>query len=315
MQEKISVAIATYNGGKYLREQLDSLYSQTIPPVEIVVCDDCSKDNTCEILDEYKQKYGLRYYVNEKSLGVNDNFLKAVSLCTSPYIAICDQDDIWLPNKIEKSIGILKKIENGLPAVVSSQCYDIDEYGNDITKGIKKNDSQGYTNTLLDMWTSQGCSLMFNVALRDRVLSNWNYFKDVEGLLYDTYIAFTAAILGTKYNIGERLMKYRHHTSNVFARSNIQKLSTKERIKKAWRYPRLMPDYRIEALCRIKQIYSVEIKDKEINRFLQNVVSLNKSTNILFSGAAILKFTEYKHSDRFNLLVRYLTISLAKFFI
>lgn len=312
MQEKISIAIATYNGGKYLREQLDSLYSQTLPPYEIVVCDDCSKDNTCEILEEYKQAYGLRYYINEKSLGVNENFLKAISLCTSPYIAICDQDDIWLPNKIEKSITTLKMVEKRMPAAVSSQCYDIDQTGNDISRGTQKMDSKGYTNTILNMWTSQGCSLMFNNSLKNHVISNWKSFKDINGLLYDDYIACTAAILGIKYNIGERLMKYRHHTSNVFARSSVQKLTTKERIKNAWRYPRLIPDYRLEELCRMKAIYECEINDAQIVKFLKNVESLNWSKNVFSSGLAILRFSEITFIKRLNLLTRYVAISFAK---
>ena len=70
MQNKlVSIAMATYNGEKYLKEQLDSIYNQTYKNIEVIVCDDCSSDKTVEILDEYKEKYGLKYYINEKNLG------------------------------------------------------------------------------------------------------------------------------------------------------------------------------------------------------------------------------------------------------
>ena len=99
-----SVAICTYNGGKYLREQLDSILSQTLPVEEIIVCDDLSTDNTLSILQEYKSEYPLLFtiHVNEKSLGVVKNFEKAINLCTKEIILLSDQDDIWFSEKTQK---------------------------------------------------------------------------------------------------------------------------------------------------------------------------------------------------------------------
>ena len=78
MQNKlVSIAMATYNGEKYLKEQLDSIYAQTYKDIEVIVCDDCSSDKTVEILDEYKEKYGLKYYINEKNLGFKKSIFKS----------------------------------------------------------------------------------------------------------------------------------------------------------------------------------------------------------------------------------------------
>lgn len=120
MSDRISVAMTTFNGERYLREQLDSIYSQTRVPDEVVVVDDCSVDNTSTILQEYHQSKGLTDFVNDKNLGVNKNFEKAISLCTGDYIAISDQDDIWFKNKLELSYLKLKEIENDEPSSVSS---------------------------------------------------------------------------------------------------------------------------------------------------------------------------------------------------
>ena len=98
----ISIAMTTFNGENYLREQLDSILAQTIHDFELVVCDDSSTDGTWNILKEYKNADSrISLYQNEKNLGVKKNFEKAMSLCKGEYIALSDQDDIWMPNHLE----------------------------------------------------------------------------------------------------------------------------------------------------------------------------------------------------------------------
>lgn len=98
----ISIALTSYNGEKYIREQLDSISNQTIQDFEIIVCDDVSKDNTWNILQEYKEKDSrFRIYRNEQNLGFKKNFEKAISLCKGDYIALSDQDDIWTNDHLE----------------------------------------------------------------------------------------------------------------------------------------------------------------------------------------------------------------------
>jgi glycosyltransferase involved in cell wall biosynthesis len=97
---KVSVAIATWNGERYLREQLDTIYGQTLRPFEVVVSDDASTDKTVEILKEYEREQGLRYVVNQKQKGLVKNFEQAISLCSGDFIALSDQDDIWKPHKL-----------------------------------------------------------------------------------------------------------------------------------------------------------------------------------------------------------------------
>lgn len=98
----VSIAMCTYNGKQFLREQIESLLIQTYSNIEIIVVDDASKDNTKIILEEYAIKdKRLRFIVNEDNIGFNKNFEKAIHLCTAEFIAISDQDDIWETNKIE----------------------------------------------------------------------------------------------------------------------------------------------------------------------------------------------------------------------
>ena len=92
----ISIVMATYNGETYIREQINSILNQTISDFELIICDDCSKDSTVEIIKRYKDKdKRITLVENEKNLGFKKNFEKAISYCKGDFIAFCDQDDIW----------------------------------------------------------------------------------------------------------------------------------------------------------------------------------------------------------------------------
>jgi glycosyltransferase involved in cell wall biosynthesis len=99
---KLSIAMATYNGARFLREQLASLAAQTSPPDELVVCDDGSTDATLDVLREFATSapFEVRVEPNARRLGVSENFLRTASLCRGDWIAYCDQDDAWLPGKL-----------------------------------------------------------------------------------------------------------------------------------------------------------------------------------------------------------------------
>jgi glycosyltransferase involved in cell wall biosynthesis len=102
----VSVVMCTYNGEKFLHPQIGSVLSQTYLNLEFIIVDDASSDNTVQILEEYSRKDSrVKYFVNEKNLGYNKNFEKAIGLANADYIAISDQDDIWEHHKIETIIN------------------------------------------------------------------------------------------------------------------------------------------------------------------------------------------------------------------
>lgn len=107
----ISVALCTYNGEKYLSEQLDSILQQSISVNDIVVCDDRSTDKTLAILKEYQRRNPSLFSIiqNSENLGYVDNFEKAINQCSGDLIFLCDQDDIWRENKVEITLDYLKK--------------------------------------------------------------------------------------------------------------------------------------------------------------------------------------------------------------
>ncbi len=104
--DKISIALCTYNGEQFLGRQLASIQQQTRAPDELVVCDDCSTDRTLEILQEFAASaaFPVRITRNEQNLGFVANFERAIRLCLGDLVALCDQDDIWYPTRLERSL-------------------------------------------------------------------------------------------------------------------------------------------------------------------------------------------------------------------
>ena len=100
---RISIALVTYNGEKFINKQLESLLLQNVLPDEIIIVDDCSKDKTYELLMSFEKisPFEVKLYQNKINIGVSKNFGKAISLCTGDLIFLCDQDDFWYKNKIE----------------------------------------------------------------------------------------------------------------------------------------------------------------------------------------------------------------------
>jgi len=294
MRDKISIAIATYNGEKYLREQLDSLYTQTFIPNEVIAVDDCSTDNTITILEEYHQKYGLIYHINDATMGVNKNFEKAINLCSNDYIALCDQDDVWLPHKIETSYLRLKSIENNLPSLVSSRCINVDANLKLISKPITAKDSDSYITTLLGHH-SQGCSLMMNRALLKYILP----FPMDNKIIFDGYIGLIAAMVGNKYNIAETLMYYRHHQSNLFGMVNMRQKSFFLRLKNRYsnRYPKFASEtrlYHMKIIADLKSHYFVSNRTLLYYKFL----SLDHTRNLFRKVFIIFSIKEVPFSKR-----------------
>ncbi len=285
MKDKISIAMTTYNGVKYLREQLDSLYCQTLLADEIVVVDDCSTDDTVKILEEYHRTKELKYYVNERNIGVNKNFEKALTLCQGDYIALCDQDDVWFPSKIEKSYKQIKLIEKEDAALVSSRNVSTDENLNILSKGQSDIDSDNYITTLFGH-RSQGSSLMMNRTLLKYILP----IPKNEKMVFDLYIGLIAAMVGSKFNIGEPLMYYRHHSTNVLAKINVINKSRFARFltKYCNKYPGLVPDERFPLMEEIKKKHFDNFKKERTELFLK-ILSLKdksplmKSLQIIFS--------------------------------
>ena len=110
----VNVLLATYNGEKFLQAQIESIINQTYSDWKIFARDDCSKDRTVDILREYAATYPDQFYLIDNSdgnLGCVQNFSRLLEVVESGYFMFCDQDDIWMPNKLEYFVGRMLEIE------------------------------------------------------------------------------------------------------------------------------------------------------------------------------------------------------------
>lgn len=213
----ISIAMATYNGSKYLCEQLDSILSQTVQDFELIVCDDCSTDNTMSILREYSSKdERIRIYQNKQNLGFKDNFSKAISLCNGEYIALCDQDDIWLEDHL--SLLYTSLLENNA-VLACGDAIIIDENG--IEKGftssyldgmdmVPQSDFDKARHILLCENTFQGSTMLMRKALTDVLMP-----IPADVCFHDTWIAAFACFSGGITYVHTPVLKYRRHSLEI----------------------------------------------------------------------------------------------------
>ena len=206
----ISIALCTYNGEEYLAEQLNSILRQDYQPIEIVIIDDCSTDQTYQLLEKYKQRHPhIKLYQNNKNVGFNKNFEKALSNCSGDFIAIADQDDIWEPEKLTAQMTAIK--DNLLLYHDSSM---IDEKGT--STGKKLSDGHRFVNGKCDQFLLfNNCVSGHTCLLKKELLRE--VFPIPENMYYDWWLAYTAASLGKINYIEPALVKHRRHISNATA--------------------------------------------------------------------------------------------------
>jgi glycosyltransferase involved in cell wall biosynthesis len=217
-QPLISVVVATYNGAKYLAAQLDSIFNQTYSNLEVIVCDDLSTDDTTQILREYEVKHGLRYFVNEARQGVVKNFERAISKAKGGYIALSDQDDVWLPQKLERSLQRLQQLEAtgsaGEPALVFSDLTVVDENLRQLSPSywhyMQLNPDNTKLNRILVENVVTGCTAFMNRATVNLALP-----IPRAAIMHDVWFLLVASSFGQVAYLPEPTVLYRQHSQNV----------------------------------------------------------------------------------------------------
>ncbi len=234
---EISIALCTLEGSAYLGEQLNSLANQSLLPNELVVCDDNSKDNTVEILREFAKRapFAVRIMVNKERLGVVSNFNQAISLCQGEYIALCDQDDIWLADRLKlmiEAISLKCNIEKPEPLLVHSDTSIIDINGTVISDSyMKARNLRPLFEPAIKGLSVQnfvtGNTVLFNKALKDLALP-----IPAEAIVHDWWLALVAATTGSIIYEPTVTVRYRKHGKNVIGPSCFYSLQNLLRLLK-----------------------------------------------------------------------------------
>lgn len=252
---KISVAICTYNGQKYIAEQLQSILRQTKLPDEIVICDDNSTDRTVEIIRKTFQDYSFNQFrieINKPGLRTIKNFEKAISLCTGKWIFLSDQDDVWNTTKIETMLKAAKC--NTLLLFSNGQLIDQD--GKDSQSTLWQH--WGFTEEQQKRWKNNPFAfkdLLINknfvtgatVLLNRKILKKALPIKVPNGYYHDAWFALHAAAADGLHFISDCTINYRIHPeqqvgvsktgndmSSVFSDDNISNEEFKQKIQKMY---------------------------------------------------------------------------------
>jgi glycosyltransferase involved in cell wall biosynthesis len=218
----IGILMATYNGEKYLEEQIESIIRQTYENWELWIRDDGSSDKTVEIIKAYAAKdIRINFIDSEgKNLGVLGNFTKLLSLQHScKYFMFCDQDDIWIPQKIELSLIALNQQEKtygeNLPILVHTDLSMINCKGKTLDKSFFSNQRiyRSHSNPLHELIVENyvtGCTVLFNRPLLEVAMP-----LPKRAIMHDWWFALIAASTGKLVTLKEITVKYRQHDNNV----------------------------------------------------------------------------------------------------
>lgn len=205
MREKVSVAMATYNGEKYIKEQIITILDNLQDNDELVISDDGSNDKTINIINSFNdQRIKL---INGPRKGLKQNFNNAIKNTTGDYIFLSDQDDIWMPDKVDKTLEVFKKNDYIL---IQHDAIVVDENDNVIFDSFAKHRKvkTGIIKNLIKN-SYHGCCITFRKELKNKILPIPDTIY-----LHDQWIGMIAEIEGKTYFLDKKLIKYRRHSEN-----------------------------------------------------------------------------------------------------
>lgn len=280
MKLRISIAMALYNGEKYLEEQLLSILHQSQIPDEVVACDDSSNDATKQIFDAFVRNYGLedkwKYYKNEHSLGYSENFLHAAELCSGDVVFFADQDDIWIKNKIDLMMSEFYKNEN-IEAVVCGYVPYIDgKIKKSIIEKLKTfREKEGIVDFRVQVkdMLSGGLTL----AVKKESLKRMSMLIRRYKLCYDVPVGLMCASRGTLYRVNKPLVLHRVHLCNT----GDPVVSVNKRIGNIERHIKGR-EFELTNLIAIREICESNLSKKEIIELDKEIVHRQMAIELLY---------------------------------
>ena len=218
----VSVVMATYNGEKYLIQQMDSIRTQSRQPDEVIICDDCSIDKTVEVAEAYITQYRLlnwKVVKNTKNLGYYNNFFEAIKISRGQTIYLSDQDDIWDIHKIEQFEKFYDRHQE--VTMIQSNMEFIDSNGNIIKSDYKyhgKKEKTGFVEISTEemcKFAGSGYTMSFRRSVTDKIFLNGLDAQKTVYLYHDILIGLMSAALGKCYMCANVVDQHRLHSSNA----------------------------------------------------------------------------------------------------
>ncbi|MDY0233667.1 MAG: glycosyltransferase [Sulfurimonas sp.] len=295
MKPKISVCIATYNGELYLKEQLDSIYRQTLKPFEVIISDDNSSDATLRIAENFSDKLPLKIIQNQKNLGFVKNFESVIQAATGEFIALCDQDDVW----VEDKLAILYE-SIGASSLVYANSLLVDAQG----KSLKKTLAQKLKNNFISSKSALNF-LYDNAVSAHAILFKQELVSFIipfpKQTYFDAHIAATAASLEGVVYVDETLVCYRQHAANTLGNKKSKKRLISEKIKEKL-HKKEEQNRRI--ISTIEEFLTIETLNKEEIKKLKKLLSFYKEFEKSYFNIAMFVFLLKNKNDFFTITKR-----------
>lgn len=337
---RISVVMTTYNGQKFIIDQLNSIKNQSRVPDEVIIIDDLSTDNTCDLIKEYITKNKLRNWklsVNKVNLGWKKNFINAMQLASGDIIFLSDQDDIWMTDKIECMSEIMEKDSNIELLVgnsknfyssegkrsrkfysIKNKAFYLDGIWNGNTllsriNSVLKTDKKN-TNKLKKIHFDesvfsnqrQGCVMSVTKNLINTVVNYWN-----EACPHDTLLWFYACANDKLFFLERYVINYRHHEDNTGFKDivGLEGLSARSEINKIKKNQEQINDL-------LFMLYDINIEELDKKKeIIHNIIKYNSlrlkflKEKRLLDGIKVLKGRKYVGNRQvlFDWLLAYLT--------
>ena len=228
----ITVLLAAWNGERYLREQMESLLGQTNQEFTILISDDGSSDRTPEIISEYESRFPdrIRSLKSLKPSGsARDNFFRLLQSASDEYLMFCDQDDIWLPDKVEVTLREMKKMEQlwgkNMPILIHSDLSVTDQAGAVLYPSMARYQKIAVTDNRTSHYLVEN-NITGNTMMINRSLKNLAQQIPDTCFMHDWWLGLVASCFGKILYIDRPLVRYRQHGNNqVGAKGGMKQLS------------------------------------------------------------------------------------------
>ncbi len=210
---KVNVMLSAYNGSGYIAEQIESVLSQVGVDVILYIRDDGSSDDTLAIIERYKKKHSGVEVFSGKNLGFVKSFFKLLHDADNSveYYAFCDQDDVWLPEKLASAVQLLDMRDRARPVMYFSRTEYVNHKLEHLAFSAELNKSRiGYKNALVQN-VATGCTVVFNSSARALILSKEPSYC----LVHDWWVYLVISAFGEVIYDPRTFIKYRQHAGNV----------------------------------------------------------------------------------------------------
>lgn len=213
---KVQILMSTYNGGRYIRTQLDSIVAQNIENKSLLIRDDGSTDDTISIIHEYQKKYSWIVLQEGKNIGVQKSFFELISLSdeSADFVAFADQDDQWLPMKLSMAVECLKTFSEKGPALYCSDKLIVGENLEDIDVTVSRVVRKATFGNALVQNICTGCTAVINKSLL-LLLKQHMPVNPEAVIMHDWWLYLVASCFGEVYYDERAFIRYRQHGKNA----------------------------------------------------------------------------------------------------